>query len=140
MAKVEEDIMLVVGGNFTPASVGPEEYARLRDKIQRRAKPYLDAFRTMFTGESFDPERQSGLFLAAFLDMLKDKRPDDVREIASMLLKQFGAILIPFDRIRDRRALDDVMDEETVNLLFRLDGRRNELKALLTKLPSPLDE
>ncbi len=134
MAQIEENIMLAVGGNFHPAALGEDEIARVSAEFRQQPDAYLDAFRAMFLGDAFDPQRQSSLALSTALRILAEVRPEQVRAITASLLNQYDAVLILFDRLKDRAALDGVMEESDVNLLFRLNSQRLELRKLLGEL------
>jgi hypothetical protein len=135
MPDILDELNRVIGGNFNPASVGPEAFNALADKIRRDPAPYLDALRGTYLGDRFDPLQHAELHLAAFLSLAREAEPEAARRVVESLLRLYDGVLVPFDRVRDRSQLDTVMDEDTVNLLYRLNTRRLELRALLADWP-----
>lgn len=125
-----EDIYMVVGGNFTPDSLGPETYDALVARVQADPRGYLDRFEKLFLGQSFDALAQSRLHLPAFLRLLADVEPERVKGLASRLLHQYNAVLVLYDSASDKQALATVVPEETLRLSQRLHRRRLDLESL----------
>lgn len=134
MAKIEDEILQVLGGQFHVAAVGPDAVAELRDRIRARPGHYLGALRRMVMGDAFDPRIHADLHISALLNILRDSRADEVATIARSLLRLYDGVLVAFDGVPDRSRLEGVMDEETINLMFRLNTRRLELRALLEQI------
>ncbi len=134
MTKVEEEILQVISGQFHAAAVGPEAVSALQEKIQKRPGHYLNALRRMTMGDAFDPKVHADLHISALLGILHAARPDDVTTIIQSLLRLYDGVLVSFDAVQDRGQLDGIMDEATINLLYRLNTRRLELRALLNKM------
>ena len=134
MTKVEEEILQVISGQFHVASVGPEAVAALQEKIRKRPGHYLNALKRMVMGDAFDPKLHADLHIAALLGILHKARPDDVKTIIRSLLRLYDGVLVAFDAVPDRTRLDGVMDEATINLMYRLNTRRLELRALLDQM------
>jgi hypothetical protein len=134
MSKVEEEIAMVLGGQFNVASIGPEAVEALQAKIRRRPNVYIGALRETAMGDAFDPRRHADLHIAALLEILREKRPEEVDQIAATLLRLYDGVLVPFDGAPNRDRLYDVMHEETVNMMFRLNTRRLELRALRERI------
>jgi hypothetical protein len=130
MSEAESDILLIVGGDFTPSAMGAEGYNQVLARARSRAAEYLDAFEALFLGTKFDAQVQSRLYLPTFLGYLREVAPGRVRALAAHLLKQYDAILVVFDQIPDKAALDQLLPSETANFLVRLNDRRLELKPL----------
>jgi hypothetical protein len=128
---IEDDIHIIVGGNFTPDSLGPEVYHEILTRARSRAKEYIEVFESLFLGPNFDAIAQSRLHLPAFLKLLVDIEPDLVRAAADRLLKQYNAVLVVYDNARDRRALLELLPEETRRLSRRLERRRMGLQDLI---------
>jgi len=128
---ISQDILMIVGGAFNPAAVGPEKYEATLARIRSQQAAYLDAFEAMFLGTKFDPQTQSSLYLAAFLNYLKDVDPERVRAITENLLKQYDAILIVFDQVAEKSMLDQLLPSGSTDFLLRLNDRREALRRLL---------
>lgn len=122
--------MKIVGGDFSPASVGPATYDEMLSRARANADAYLDAFEELFLGAGFDARQQSSLQLPRLLALLQDEAPQRVRELAERLLRQYEAVLVVHDEA-DQQALADVLPDHAMTLLYRLDDRRNALQRLL---------
>jgi hypothetical protein len=131
MNEIERDILLIIGGDFTPASMGPDAFNQVLARARAQASEYLDAFERLFLGTKFDAQAQSRLYLPTFLGYLRESAPERVRTLAAHLLKLYEAVLVVFDQIPDKAELDRLLPSETANYLVRLNDRRLELKQLL---------
>lgn len=127
---IQDDIMTIVGGNFTPVSLGVEGYEAVLRRARARAKDYLVVFETLFLGTNFDAMLQSRLHLPTFLELLADTEPEAVRMTAERLLKQYDAVLILYDQATDKPALFHLLPEDSMRLFQRLDSRRKSLQLL----------
>lgn len=130
---IRADILTMVGGQFTPAAVGPEAYQATLARIRAQAGDYLDVFEDLFLGLNFDAERQSRLYLPTFLGQLRDVAPERVRALAEHLERQYGAILVVFDQVADRSMLDQMLPSASADFLLRLNDRRLELRRLIAE-------
>ena len=125
-----EDIQLIVGGNFTPDSLGPEVYNNVVARVQADPDGYLDQFEMQFLGQNFDALTQSRLHIPTFLRLLADVAPDRVKDVSDRLLQQYNAVLVIYDSTDDKQALARIIPEETWHLSQRLYRRRLELQSL----------
>ena len=128
---IKEDILKIVEGVFSPAAVGPDRYNETIARIRSRAGAYLDVFEGMFLGTQFHPEAQSNLYLAAFLNLLKDVETERVRTMTEALLTQYDAVLVVFDQVTDRSMLDQLLPSTSADFLLRLNDKRDALRRLL---------
>jgi hypothetical protein len=128
---IRDDILTIVGGHFTPASLGPEAYQEILTRARAHAKEYIEEFESLFLGPNFDAINQSGLLLPLFLQLLADVEPERVKAVAERLLKQYNAVLAFHDAVTDRKALFQLLPDETVRLSQRLEDRRRELQELM---------
>lgn len=131
MNEIEREILLITGGDFSPAAMGPEAFDQILAQARARAPEYLDAFEKLFLGTRFDAQQQSRLYLPTFLGYLREAAPERVRAVAAHLLRLYDAVLVVFDQIPDKAALDQLLPSETANFLVRLNDRRLELRPLL---------
>ena len=129
--QVRDDVLAMVGGNFTPISFGPERYKEIVERARSRPKDYLEVFESLFLGANFDALRLSHLSVPYFLEFLSPVDPVAVRATAQRVLKQYDAVLVIYDAATDKNALFGILPEETVRLFQRLDGHRIELRQLL---------
>jgi hypothetical protein len=127
---IEQDMHVMVGGGFTPASLGPEQYDEILARARAHADAYLDVFEERFLGPGFDAKQQSELQLPHVLGLLADAAPDRVRDYADRLVRQYEAVLVVYDDA-DQQALPGVLSDAGMSLLYRLDDRRRELQRLL---------
>ncbi|WP_305044241.1 hypothetical protein [Geoalkalibacter sp.] len=125
---IHSDILLVVGGNFTPDHLGPEGYAVVAARLRAAPEDYLSAFEKMFIGENFDALNLSRLHPVALLKQLAGTSPSRVRQTAERLLKQLDAVLVVYDAASDKQALSQLLPESTMRLSQRLDQCRRELE------------
>jgi len=129
--QIKSDIMKMVGGDFSPASVGPETYDEMVVRARANADAYLDVFEGLFLGLGFDARQQSNLQLPRLLALLQDAAPQRVRELAERLLGQYEAVLVVHDEA-DQQALANVLPDHAMSMLYRLDDRRRALQRLLS--------
>ena len=128
--QIEQDVLQLVGGNFTPDALGPAYDAIL---ARARAAPdaYLDAFERLFLRTPIDPKVHSGLHLPGLLRLLADRAPERVRALAGQLLSQYDAATRITDDASERAAVLEALPPETSRFVQRLDRRRDELRAIL---------
>ncbi|HEV7671587.1 MAG TPA: hypothetical protein VGS22_23960 [Thermoanaerobaculia bacterium] len=129
-AEIERAVSLIVGGDFTPASMSPEGYAEVAESAVAQADAYLDAFERLYLGARFDAELHSRIHATVLLQLLAAAAPERVRALAASLLKQYDAVLVIYDQFPDKAMLDDVLPPRTANYLIRLSERRRELERL----------
>lgn len=130
-ARIKDDVLTMIGGHFTPASLGPAGYEEILARARARANEYLDVFESLFLGPNFDAVHQSNLHLPVLLKSLADAAPERVNALAKQLLKQYDAVLAFHDAVTDRAALFQLLSEDMVRLSQRLDSRRMELRQLM---------
>jgi hypothetical protein len=128
---VKKDIQMIVGGHFTPAAIGPQDYEAVLSRMKSQPDAYLDAFEDAFVGAHFDPQAQSDLYVAGFLKYLREVAPERVRALAEHLLKQYNAVLVIFDQVADKSLLDKMLPGVSADFLLRLNDRREALQRLL---------
>jgi hypothetical protein len=128
---MKKDVMLVVGGDFTPDSIGPDRYQSLVSRVRSDAAAYLNVLESLYLGTNFDAMAQSELYIPAFLKMVADVEPARTRNIAQQLVKQFDAVLVVHDALKDKEALFQNLPPETANMARRLEQRRLQLKNLI---------
>src|SRR5205807_2651911 len=109
---MENDIWTIVGGDFSPDSLGPERYEAMIARVRSRAGDYLNLLESLFLGPNFDAVMQSRLYLPSFLKLVADVEPERVRATAERLLKQINAVLVVYDNVTDKEALFKLLPEE----------------------------
>jgi hypothetical protein len=133
LATAEKDIELIVGGNFTPDSIGPDKYAEVLARLRANPSRYLGDFEARFMGSNFDAELQSNMFSSAFLNLIADIAPEQVRWTAERLLKSFDDVMAIHDSAKNKEALLALLPDESISLVQRLEIRRKQLRAILLK-------
>jgi hypothetical protein len=134
VTQIQDDILMITGGHFHPASVGPEAYQEKIDQVRTQPDVYLDAFEAMFLGANFDALNQSKLYLHLFLRRLIDLRPERVKALTGQLLRQYEGVLVVYDSVNDKQALFNLVPQDKINLFNRLDEKRDELQKLLQEV------
>jgi hypothetical protein len=130
MDEIERAVSLIVGGDFSPASMSPEGFSEAVENARAQADAYLNAFERLYLGARFDAELHSGIHPATLLRLLQGVAPERVRSLAASLLKQYDAVLVIYDQFPDKAMLDEVLPARTANYLIRLSERRRELARL----------
>ncbi len=128
---LERDILLIVGGDFSPDSVGPQRYQATIDRVRAFPGQYLDAVEEMFLGMNFDAEQQSEMSLTTLFGLIFDREPVRIRQIVVKLLKHFDSMLILHDQATDREALRALLPDAAISLTQRLEIRRMQLRVFL---------
>jgi hypothetical protein len=103
---IDQDIATIVGGYFSPDHLGPTAYDEIVRRVRAAPDAYLQAFEARFLGPGADPLAVADLYLPAFLQLLVDRNPAQVRAVAGRV----AALLtsgIPAGRPEDWEALDD---------------------------------
>jgi hypothetical protein len=129
-ATVQADINLVTGGRFNADSVGTRVYGEVVARVRAHPDAYVAAAEAGHLGARFDAVAQSTVALPALLRLLLDAGPG-ARGFGESLLRHYDSALIIPDRVSSQDALAQVLDEDTVNLLARLDARRRAVRAML---------
>jgi hypothetical protein len=126
---VRRDLDLVVGGRFNVDEIGPDAYQEIVDRLRAHPDAYLQAAEDAYLGARFDAVAQSRLHLPRLVELLQDSTPR-ARQFAADLLRHLQPALVVFDQVESREALAQVVPEETVNMMTRLDDRRRALQIL----------
>lgn len=131
--QAEQVVLMIVGGNFTPDALGPEEHRRILARLRADPRTHLDAFERLFLRGRPDSRAQSRLHLPNLLRLLGDVAPDRVRALAGRLLGQYDAAMSLADEAPEgRERLLEALPEESRRAAQRLDMRRRELRGLLS--------
>jgi hypothetical protein len=130
-ATPRDDVLTIVGGSFTPASLGPDQYEAIVARARAHAAEYLREFESLFLGAGFDALLQSRLYLPTLLALLEQEEPQAVRELAARLARQYDAVLAFYDAAADRQAILAMVPEETAKMALRMEDRREDLRRIL---------
>ena len=130
MNEIEQDLMAMVQGNFTPDALGPDHYRAVLGRVRARPKPYLDVLEARFVTVPIDPVAHSNLHLGVALRVTAEGERARSQAIARRLLRQYDAVLIVYDEAKDKAALLELLPEETGRMLQRLHARRAELREI----------
>jgi hypothetical protein len=132
MDRLTQELWRIVGGDFTPDSLGPERYDAHITRIRERPGLYLDTFESMFLGSRFDAELQSEIHAEALLRVTAEADPDRTRDVAERLLTQLESPTTIREVDAKSRALSGPYQEEAINVERRLEQRRAQLRSLLS--------
>jgi len=134
---VQEDLRLIVSGNFSEDALGPDVYRAIVARVEAAPRAYLQAFLALVgraRGEGMDPGRLSSLHLPWFLTLLARSDPEAAREGARELLGVYeGAARAaglpgPGARAVEKRGPPESEDDKVAD---RLQSRSAELRRLL---------
>lgn len=127
---IENDVLLVVGGNFTPDHLGPEAYAEVVARVRKQPEVYLSTFESLALGANFDALTLSRLHPVVLFKLLVGVAQSRMRQTVERLQKQLDAVLVVYDSASDKQALAQLLPESTVRLSQRLEQCRRELQEL----------
>jgi hypothetical protein len=132
--RVESDLRIIVGGNFTRHALGGE-FTRILDRLRGAPDAYLDAFERMFITPALDAHTLSRLHLDGFLDRMRPTSPARVQALADRLLRQYDAALSIADHAAGQEVslVEALPPGETSRFVQRLDNRRRTLRVLLQR-------
>lgn len=127
---IENDLLLVISGNFTPDHLGPETYAEVVARVRKQPEDFLVTFESLALGTNFDALTLSRLHPVVLFKLLVGVAPDRVRQTVERLQKQLDAVLVVYDSAGDKQALAQLLPESTMRLSQRLEQCRRELLEL----------
>lgn len=87
--QVEQDVRMIVGGNFTPDALGPETYAATRARAESDPERYLQVAQRLFMGPAFDARQHADLHLPLLLKLTSVSAPELTREVAVRLVREY---------------------------------------------------
>lgn len=128
--RIRADLRLILGGRFSPDSVGPEIYDDIVRRLREQAATYLDAFDHLLDDPEIPPQVLAEMRAPALLHLLRDAAPERVRESATRWLE--GLDRAPATRAAkmsfDAAPAADAEDE--VRRQLRIEERRQALLRL----------
>jgi hypothetical protein len=137
---VQDDIRLIVSGNFNEDSLGTERHRAILVRLAAAPLEYLQAFRA-FVRERMDAGRLSTLHLPWFLTLLARTDPAAAREAARELLGEYEKAVEEVGRPeqaapraalqKGQRAQQVPPETEHDKLIDRLHSRSAELQRIL---------
>ncbi len=94
MSQSEEErrVWMVVGGKFTPDSIGPTEYDRVVAAIRAAPAAHLQAFRSLFLTGRPNADYLTDLHLPNFLKIVAPVAQAEVRKIAQMMTSRLAGL------------------------------------------------
>lgn len=130
--QTERDLAVIVGGNFTPDSLGPE-HDRILERLRAAPAAYLDAFERLFLARGANAQVLSDLRPEAFLAELQSVAPERVRTIAERLVRRYDSALSVADHAAATEGdlTEALPPGETTRFVSRLNRRRQTLRTLL---------
>jgi hypothetical protein len=90
---IRADIAIIVGGRFSPDSLGRKRYTDIVMRVREHIERYLDIAAPLYLGEAFDARTHCEIDLSRLFRMVRDAHPARVRHLARQLLAHVdGAI------------------------------------------------
>jgi hypothetical protein len=121
-ARSENDIGLMIGGNFAPDHLGPDVYAAILQRVHTDPEEYLDVFTGRFLARVTTPEALADLMPEAILGELQADAPKRVRELAVGILEACEKAIVESPPAAE--------DSEEGRRLVHLRSRANQLRRL----------
>lgn len=134
--QVEQDIRLIVGGNFTSDGIGPARYQEVLGRARAAPDAYLHAFEQLYLSRPVSLDVHSNLYLPYFLSLLSDVAPARVQALAERLLRQTEAVLRARVGRIGAELTEEGVPEGTARALRRVNMRRRALRELV-RPPGP---
>lgn len=134
IAKIREDLALMVGGGFTPDAIGPTAYEAVADRAKEEPKRYLKTLVQTYLGGDFDAIMLSHLRLGVPLELLHETDPEAVASTAMQLLHHLDGLLVIYDSATDREQLESLLPDDVLSMHQRFDRVRKRLRPL-TEMP-----
>jgi hypothetical protein len=129
---IENDINIIVGGNFTPDAMGPDVHGAILARVRTRPRDYLTKFEEMFLLKQLDPHLHSKLYLPRLLEILIVLRPRDTRRITNQLLSLYLTFVhTEINVSRDSPSFTSPINDEESHLK-QLRIRQHQLSELLS--------
>ncbi|MBO9402621.1 hypothetical protein [Shimia sp. R9_3] len=135
IAKIREDLALIVGGGFTPDGIGPDAYEAVAARAKAEPKRYLNALIQTYLGGDFDARMLSRLRPGAALELLAESDPETIGATAAKLLAHLDGLLVIYDSATDKTQLEALLPDDVLAMHQRLDRMRNRLRPLLEAAP-----
>ena len=104
--QVDQDIAIIVGGSFSPDHIGPTAHEQIVRRARAAPDQYLQAFERRFLRPGVDPLDLADLYLPAFLQLLADRAPQQIRALGARLAAVYSSAIPPGAR-EDWETLDD---------------------------------
>jgi len=104
--QIDQDIAMIVGGSFSPDHIGPAAYQQIVRRVQAAPDQYLQAFERRFLRAGVNPLDLADLYLPAFLQLLADRAPQQIRALGARLATVYSSA-VPRGAREDWEAFDD---------------------------------
>lgn len=117
---MKDDVLLVIGGNFSVDHLGPQRFDEVRARVRQRSVECLDTLHALVA--SAPAEALSMWWASVLLELTRPSAPDRSLAEARVTARAYEAA---------ERPLRSVTTPEDRERLERLDQRRAELDALI---------
>lgn len=134
LAKIREDLALMVGGSFSPDAIGPAAHGAVLGRARAEAKRYLKTLLQTYLGGDFDAIALSRLRLGVPVELLHETDPQAAAETAARLLGHLNGLLVIYDSATDKAQLESLLPDDVLAMHQRLDRARKRLRPL-TEVP-----
>jgi hypothetical protein len=134
---LDDDLRLIVGGNFTYDALGVR-YEAILARVHAAPLAYLDGFERLFIRPTAKARTQAQLYLPSFLALVADVAPERVKVLATGLLAQYDVALGVFDHAAEQdQNLTERLPESSSRFVRQLHQRRRQLQVLLGQPGAP---
>jgi len=137
--QVIQDIQIIVGGNFSPDHLGPEQYQLIIDRVLARPDIYLDEFTRMYLGVNYRVTEHLDLNIPQLLIVVSKSDSEQVNQrveyLAELLISHYSNILKIYEPGPEHPTFSSDLSEETHRYLNNLKERRIDLQLLLGQTP-----
>ena len=128
-SQIENDVRLIVGGNFSKDALG-RAYDAILARARARPANYLSVFERLFVSRRLAPSAHSNLHLPHMLEIVADLQPQRVRQLANALLRHYDSAMSVADSLVEEDGSLEALPPATSGMAKRLGRRRNTLRRL----------
>jgi hypothetical protein len=135
IAKIREDLELMVGGSFSPDALTPAAYDAILERVREEPKRYLKSLVQTYLGGDFDARTLSHLRLAVPLMTVEDIDAETTASTARLILRHIDGLLVIYDSAADKTQLEALLPDDVLSMHQRLDRLRMRLRTMTEGSP-----
>lgn len=130
IAKIREDLALMVGGSFTPDALGPSAYEAVAARAKAEPTRYLKTLVQSYLGGDLDARTLSHLRLGVPVELLHETDPAASARTAAQLIRHLDGLLVIYDSASDTAQLESLLPDDVLSMHQRLERIRKRLRPL----------